>query len=188
VGVDEVLRQILLDTTQAAKKSNIMNNGHEALSGTSNGGAVAAGAMMSDVKVEARGEGSNDRRHKKTKTPRNRISPAYISFHTDDTSLDVTAPIENGEAILRLAFPTGNLKLNFLAKTGTEAAAMCIDGFMNMKTDALWTASMCSMTVDGTRAGPHCQWSLNNNGDNNQDDGVTRLQKVEKLLKTMAMI
>lgn len=176
-GVDEALRRVLLDTTQAAKRVS---------SGLQKQESDEGGAEPSTTQG-ARAEPTPPR-IRKTRGPRNRISPAYISFHTDNTSLDVTAPIEHGESILRLAFPSDNLKLSFDAQTGTEAAAMCIDGFMNMKADASWTASMCSMTSEGTRAGPHCQWSLNPSASGTFKDDLSRVQKVEKLLKTMTMI
>ncbi len=62
-----------------------------------------------------------------------------------------------------------------------EGAALCIDGFMNMHPNAPWTSSLCSMTIEGTRAGPHCQWSLN------ELEGVLRVEKVKELLKVMIM-
>lgn len=104
------------------------------------------------------------------------------SHTTKNPSLqDVTAPIENGELLLRLSFPD-QLKLNFVAEKNMQGAALAIDGFMNM-TDASWSASLCSMTIEGTRAGPHCQWLLNGPFD----EGLTRAQKVEQLLKIMIM-
>lgn len=63
-----------------------------------------------------------------------------------------------------------------------QGAALAIDGFMNM-TDASWSASLCSMTIESTRAGPHCQWLLNAPFE----EGLTRAQKVEQLLKIMIM-
>lgn len=174
-GVSDELKTILLNSTQAARRS--LNEVDEA--------AVAAAVSAPTAAVGAPLTSASSR-HKKIKG-RNRSSPAYISFHTDDTSLDVTAPIENGELILRLAFPTNQLKLNFDAQKNTEGAALCIDGFMNMRADASWTASMCSMTSEGTRAGPHCQWSLNPNASGAFEGGVTRVQKVRQLLKAMMM-
>eukprot|EP00581_Thalassiosira_minuscula_P013661 CAMPEP_0183727260 /NCGR_PEP_ID=MMETSP0737-20130205/25265_1 /TAXON_ID=385413 /ORGANISM="Thalassiosira miniscula, Strain CCMP1093" /LENGTH=247 /DNA_ID=CAMNT_0025958853 /DNA_START=100 /DNA_END=843 /DNA_ORIENTATION=- len=164
-GVDDALRQILLSTTQAAKR--VQNEADEVVN------AVVASATT-----------PRPRKYK----GRYRNSPAYISFHTDDTSLDVTAPIENGEVILRLTFPTDNLKLSFHAEKNTEGAALCIDGFMNMRADASWTASMCSMTSEGTRAGPHCQWSLNPDANGSFEEGMTRVQKVAQVLKAMMML
>lgn len=174
-GVDDSLRQALLEATQAARKSQ--NFAHRVYSPKDEASDLGASATA----VPAR--------NRKMKG-RFRPSPAYISFHTDDTSLDVTAPIENGELILRLTFPTDHLKLNFNAgaeKNNMEGAALCIDGFMNMKPDASWTASLCSMTSEGTRAGPHCQWSLNPDISGVFEGGKTRVQKVEKLLKVMVM-
>eukprot|EP00571_Detonula_confervacea_P011809 CAMPEP_0172299246 /NCGR_PEP_ID=MMETSP1058-20130122/1600_1 /TAXON_ID=83371 /ORGANISM="Detonula confervacea, Strain CCMP 353" /LENGTH=253 /DNA_ID=CAMNT_0013008629 /DNA_START=63 /DNA_END=827 /DNA_ORIENTATION=+ len=175
-GVDDALRQVLLESTQAARKSlNVVNRGQTAENYEA--GVVAAPAAATGL--------STNRKPKL----RNRPSPAYISFHTDDTSLDVTAPIVNGDLIIRLTFPTDHLKLNFNAeKNDMEGAALCIDGFMNMKPDASWTASLCSMTSEGTRAGPHCQWSLNPSDISGTiEGGTTRVQKVEKLLKVMVM-
>jgi hypothetical protein len=74
------------------------------------------------------------------------------------------------------------LKLNFIAGRNSEGAALCIDGFMNMRPEASWTAFLYSMTRDGTRDGPYCQWSLNY-GEFEVD--MTRVQKVEQLLKVM---
>lgn len=39
------------------------------------------------------------------------------------------APMENGDLIIRLSFPT-NLKLNFNAEKNLEGAALCIDGMV----------------------------------------------------------
>lgn len=70
-GVDDTLRQILLETTQAAKKLSGLQNNVE--------GAVEAAGPRT-IKTEGP-------KSKRTKGGRNRMSPAYISFHTDDTSL-----------------------------------------------------------------------------------------------------
>merc|ERR1712032_96714 len=116
----------------------------------------------------------------------NRPSPAYISIHSEDSVfLDITAPIVDGELIFRLSFPNDQLKLNFNARMNIEGAALCIDGFMNLRADVSWKASMCSMTSEGTRAGPHCQWSFNPDSSGNFEGGVTRAQKVEQILKTL---
>ena len=70
-GVDDVLRQILLDTTQAAKKSQRQETGEV---------AVATAAVHGGPPAAAGG------RNRKPKG-RNRPSPAYLSFHSDNTSL-----------------------------------------------------------------------------------------------------
>lgn len=179
-GVDAALRQVLLDTTQAARKSlNEGGEGRISEAATPGAGAAATTGAMS-------ASGSSKGRKPKG---RNRPSPAYISIHTDDTSLDVTAPVVDGELLLRLSFPTDQLKLNFNAQDNMEGAALCIDGFMNMRADASWTASMCSMTIEGTRAGPHCQWSMNPDQISGEfEGGITRAQKVGKILKTLVLI
>lgn len=180
-GVDDELRQILLETTQAAKKS---------LGGSSDTGAAFARAAPSVV-VGAVGSPAAaavaSSKSRKIKT-RNRPSPAYISFHMtgDDSSLNVTAPIENEVLVLRLSFPTDQLKLNFIAEKNMEGAALCIDGFMNMHPDSPWAASLYSTTNEGTRGGPHCRWSMS--ADAFGAGGMTRVQKVEQLLKIMIMI
>ena len=56
-----------------------------------------------------------------------------------------------------------------------------------MKPDASWTASLCSMTSEGMRAGPHCQWLLNPDISGVFEGEITQVQKVEKLLKVMIM-
>ena len=56
-----------------------------------------------------------------------------------------------------------------------------------MRANASCTASMCSMTSEGTRAGPHCQWSLNHDASGAFEGGVTRVRKVQQLLKAMLM-
>lgn len=83
--------------------------------------------------------------------------------------------------ILRLSFPD-SLKLSFVADQNLTGAAAAVDGFMNMMPDATWAASLHSMTTEGTRAGPHCNWPLVAAGD-----GMTRAEKIEQLLKTMVM-
>ena len=99
---------------------------------------------------------------------------------------EVSASLQNGDLILTLTFPAeqtmNQLKLNFIAGRNSEGAALCIDGFMNMRPEASWTAFLYSMTRDGTRDGPYCQWSLNY-GEFEVD--MTRVQKVEQLLKVM---
>ena len=42
-----------------------------------------------------------------------------------------------------------------------------------MRANASCTASMCSMTSEGTRAGPHCQWSLNPDAGDQSSKGAT---------------
>ena len=54
--------------------------------------------------------------------------------------------------------------------------------------DASWMASMWSMSSEGTRAGPHCQWSLNPDDNGEFEGGVTRAQMVEKILKTLIVL
>lgn len=160
-GVDDGLRQILLSNTQAAK-ANMK---------TEEGGMPAL-------------PGSKPKRgpNRKSVVVANRLSPTYLSFFADQTtSLDVTAPIENGQLILRLSFPD-SLKLSFVADQNLTGAAAAVDGFMNMMPDATWAASLHSMTTEGTRAGPHCNWPLVAAGD-----GMTRAEKIEQLLKTMVM-
>ena len=63
-------------------------------------------------------------------------------------------------------------------------------GFMNTRSDddASWMASMWSMSSEGTRAGPHCQWSLNPDDNGEFEGGVTRAQMVEKILKTLIVL
>lgn len=169
-GIDDGLRQLLLDTSQAAKK--LLRHGGDPNDPSTTPAPTNAGTP------------AKQRRNNRS----NRPSPAYISIHTDDTSLDITAPMVDGELIFRLAFPTDHLKLNFLANKNLEGAASCIVGFTNLRADASWTASMCSMTSEGTRAGPHCQWSLNVESSGELDGGMTRTQKVQQILKTLIMI
>jgi hypothetical protein len=100
---------------------------------------------------------------------------------------DVTSSLQNGDLILTLTFPIETateqqLKLNFIAELNSEGAALCIDGFMNMRPEASWTAYLMSGEV--SRGGrPYCQWSLNY-GDFDVD--MSRTQRVEQLLKAMA--
>merc|ERR1712192_26643 len=172
-GVDDVLRQVLLVTTQAAKKSQ---------GGSSDAGAaIVVGAVGSPAAAAAVASSKN----RKIKSI-NRSSPAYISFNItgDDSCLNVTAPIENEVLVLRLSFPTDQLKLNYSVKN-MEGAALCIDGFMNMHPDSSWMASLYSTTMEGTRGGPHCRWSMS--ADAFGVGGMTRAQKVEQLLKIMTM-
>lgn len=176
-GVDPELRQILLSTTQAAKKGRNLNQAGEAdfdALGYSPATAFSAPESASAAKP------------RKVARGRYRPSPAYMSFHAGDTSLDVTAPVENEVHLLRLAFPT-NLKLNFVAETNIEGAAMCIEGFMNKSDDAVWSASLYSMTSEGTRSEPHCQWSLCPEASGSFEDGMMRVQKIQQLLKTLVV-
>lgn len=161
-GVDDTLRQVLLDSRQGAKRSHDEGSGH-------------------DIKAP-----SNTPKSKKPKG-RYRLSPAYISIHTADTNMDITAPIENGELIIRLSFPT-NLKLNFSADKNLEGAALCIDGFMNMRPDDVWTASLFSISSENTPSGPHCQWRLNPDDTSGTfEGGMTRVQYVKMVLKTLVL-
>ena len=99
-------------------------------------------------------------------------------------SQEVTASMKDGDLILTLLFPgKSHFKMNFIAEQNSIGAALCIDGFMNMRHDASWTASLYSTMRDGSRDGPYCQWSLNY-GEFEGD--MTRVQKVEQLLKIMA--
>lgn len=83
--------------------------------------------------------------------------------------------------LIRISFPD-QFKLNFVAEDNTEGAALCVEGFMNVNPLAPWSASLCSMTVEGTRAGPHCQWSLN---PETFEEQMTRVKKVEQLMKVL---
>ncbi len=99
-------------------------------------------------------------------------------------SQEVTASMKDGDLILTLLFPgKSHFKMNFIAEQNSIGAALCIDGFMNMRHDASWTASLYSTMRDGSRDGPYCQWSLNYG---EFEDDMTRVQKVEQLLKIMA--
>ena len=83
--------------------------------------------------------------------------------------------------LIRISF-SDQFKLNFVAEDNTEGAALCVEGFMNVNPLAPWSASLCSMTVEGTRAGPHCQWSLN---PETFEEQMTRVKKVEQLMKVL---
>lgn len=168
-GVDDVLRKILLHSTQAAKRESLTDDPSSTTPG---------------VPTNAAPKGTYSK-----KKGRSRPTPAYLSIHTTETKMDVTAPMENGDLIIRLSFPT-NLKLNFNAEKNLEGAALCIDGFMNMSADASWVASLVSMTEENTLAGPHCQWSLSPEDASGTSflEGTTRVHKVQQLLKTLIML
>lgn len=75
------------------------------------------------------------------------------------------------------------LKLNFVADQNSEGAALCVDGFMNMRPEASWTAYLWyPIELEGSRDGPYCQWSLNYG---EYDVDMSRAQRVEQLLKIM---
>jgi hypothetical protein len=90
--------------------------------------------------------------------------------------------MENGVLLIRISFPD-QFKLNFVAEDNIEGAALCVEGFMNLNPSlATWSASLCSMTAEGTRAGPHCQWSLN---PETFEEQMARVKKVEQLMKVL---
>lgn len=75
------------------------------------------------------------------------------------------------------------LKLNFVADQNSEGAALCVDGFMNMRPEASWIAYLWyPIELEGSRDGPYCQWSLNYG---EYDVDLSRVQRVEQLLKIM---
>ncbi|KAL3769584.1 hypothetical protein ACHAWU_005536 [Discostella pseudostelligera] len=183
-GVDEALRKSLLGSTQAAKRTLQVEAVADQV-----GVVPSASIVGTSTTTESLESTTTTSRTNKASVTR-RPSPAILSFHPGgnvvDEFLEVSASLQNGDLILTLTFPAeqtmNQLKLNFIAERNSEGAALCIDGFMNMRHEASWTAFLYSLTRDGTRDGPYCQWSLNY-GEFEED--MTRVQKVEQLLKVM---
>ena len=170
VGVDEEMREMFRQSTQAAKKQKSEIG--------------LAQSTMDDMISTMPGLPSTSlmmpSKEKKRKTISNRQSLVYLSFYLENTSIIVTAPVERGELILNLAFPRNELNLKFIAETNLEGAAVVIDGFMN-KNEGSWSASMRKVGAAenlGT-AGDYCQWQL---------ESVSRIDKVKEILKSLVMI
>ena len=169
VGVNEEMREMFRQSTQAAKKQKTeMGLAHATMDDVITMPALPSTSLVMTTK------------EKKRKTISNRQSLVYLSFYLESTSIIVTAPVEKGELILHLAFPRNQLNLKFNAETNLEGAAVVIDGFMN-KNEGSWSASMRKVGAAenlGT-AGDYCQWQL---------ESVSRIDQVKQILKSLVMI
>jgi hypothetical protein len=170
VGVDDEMREMFRQSTQAAKKQkNELGLPHVTAD------AITLPVLPSTIPVMTT-------KDKKRKMMSNRPSLVYLSFFLENTSIIVTAPVEKGELVLHLAFPRNELNLEFNAEN-LEGAAVVIDGFMNTNEgEGSWSASMRKVGAAenlGT-AGDYCRWNFS--------ETESRLEKVQQILKSLVMI
>ncbi len=166
MGVDDEMREMFRQSTQAAKKQKVEMD--------------RAQSTMDDIITTMPALPSTSlAKEKKRKAASNRPSLVYLSFYLENTSIIVTAPVERGELILHLAFPRNELNLKFNAETNLEGAAVVIDGFMNANEG--WSCSMRKVGAAenlGT-AGDFCTWQL---------ESASRIDQVKQILKSLVMI
>eukprot|EP00986_Skeletonema_menzelii_P021412 scaffold34415_cov143-Skeletonema_menzelii.AAC.3 len=167
VGVNEEMREMFLQSSQAAKKQK-----------TEMG--LSVDDIMTTMPALPSTSHVTSNKEKKRKSIINRQSSVYLSFYLENESIIVTAPVERGELILHLAFPRNELNLKFNAEKNLEGAAVVIDGFMNKKVGS-WSASLrkvgCAENL-GT-AGDYCQWQL---------ESESRRDEVKQILQSLVMI
>lgn len=170
MGVDEEMREMFRQSTQAAKKQKSEMG--------------LAQSTMDDIITTMPALPSTSlvmsAKEKKRKAASNRPSLVYLSFYLENTSIIVTAPVERGELVLNLAFPRNELNLKFNAETNLEGAAVVIDGFMNIN-EGSWSAAMRKVGAAenlGT-AGDFCRWQL---------ESASRIDQVKQILMSLVMI
>ena len=164
MGVNEEMREMFRQSSQAAKKQKIEM------------GLTTTDDIMTNMPALP----SMPTKEKKRKSAMNRQSLVYLSFYLEGESIIVTAPVEKGELILHLAFPRNELNLKFNAENNLEGAAIVIDGFMNKHVGS-WCASLRKVGAAenlGT-AGDFCQWQL---------QSESRRDEVKQILKSLVMM